>query len=53
MPNEDTGIEMPQTTIRINNTTRDRLVELGKKNESYDTIINRLIDSYEKYDKKQ
>lgn len=47
MPNEDTVIEMPQTTIRINTSTRDRLVELGKKNESYDTIINKLIDEHE------
>lgn len=47
MTNEDTVIDMPQTTIRINTTTRDRLVELGKKNESYDTIINKLIDEHE------
>ena len=48
MTNDDTVNEMPQTTIRINNSTRDRLVELGKKNESYDTIINKLIDFFEK-----
>jgi hypothetical protein len=47
MTNDDTIIEMPQTTIRINTSTRDRLVELGKKNESYDTIINKLIDFFE------
>jgi hypothetical protein len=51
MNNEATVIEMPQTTIRINNTTRDRLVDLGKKNESYDTIINKLIDSYQNMQK--
>ena len=37
---------MPLTTIKIQTTTRERLTELGKKSESYDTIINRLIDSY-------
>jgi len=39
---------MPQTSIKIQMSTRDRLVELGKKNESYDTIINKLIDFYQK-----
>ncbi len=39
--------QMPQTTIRIQTATRDRLVDLGKKNESYDTIINKLVDFYE------
>lgn len=50
MLTEDTAYEMPQTTIRINTATRDRLVGLGKKNESYDTIINKLIDFYEQRD---
>lgn len=39
---------MAQTTIRINKSTRDRLVEIGKKSESYDVIINRLLDEHEK-----
>ncbi len=47
MTNETTNNEMPLTSIKIQMTTRDRLVELGKKNESYDTIINKLIDFYE------
>jgi hypothetical protein len=47
MNTETTIIEMPQTSIKIQMSTRDRLVELGKKNESYDTIINKLIDSFE------
>jgi predicted CopG family antitoxin len=34
------------TTIRITDKTRDRLVEIGRKNESYDSCINRLIDEY-------
>ena len=47
MNTETTGIEMSQTTIKIQMSTRDRLVDLGKKNESYDTIINKLIDFFE------
>jgi hypothetical protein len=37
---------MSLTTIKIQTSTRERLADLGKKSESYDTIINRLIDSY-------
>jgi hypothetical protein len=37
---------MPLTTIKIQTETRDRLADLGKKSESYDTILNRLIDFY-------
>ncbi|MHB8123482.1 MAG: DUF7557 family protein [Desulfuromonadaceae bacterium] len=32
------------TCIQLKTETRDRLKELGKKGESYDTIINRIID---------
>jgi hypothetical protein len=38
---------MSLTSIKIQPGTRDRLVELGRKNESYDTIINKLVDFYE------
>jgi hypothetical protein len=43
-------VEAPimDTTIRITDKTRDRLVEVGKKNESYDSCINRLIDEYQR-----
>lgn len=34
------------TTIRIKRTTKRRLEELGKKNDTFDDIINKLIDSY-------
>lgn len=37
---------MPLTTIKIQTETRDKLADLGKKSESYDTILNRLIDFY-------
>ena len=35
------------TIIRIKKVTRDKLVKIGKKNESYDKIIQRLIGDYE------
>ena len=36
------------TTIRVSTDTRDKLVEIGKKNESYDSLILRLIEHYKK-----
>jgi len=39
------------TQIRITFGTRGRLVEIGKKNESYDACINRLIDENRKMGK--
>ena len=32
------------TVIQLRTVTRERLKELGKKGESYDTIINRILD---------
>lgn len=37
---------MPYTTIKIQMDTRDELTEMGKKSESYDTIIKRLIKGW-------
>ena len=34
------------TTVKLSKKTRDRLAELGKKNETYENIIVRLMDSY-------
>lgn len=34
------------TTIQLKKETRERLIEIGKKKETYDDIINRLIDFY-------
>lgn len=53
MNTETTENEMPQTSIKIQMSTRDRLVELGKKNESYDTIINKLINFYEEHNERK
>lgn len=36
------------TTIKIRKETRDRLAELGSKRETYDQIINRLMEFYKK-----
>jgi len=36
------------TTILIKKETRERLKKLGRKDESYDQIVNRLISFYEK-----
>jgi len=32
------------TTIQLEMKTRDRLMSIGKKGETYDDIINKLID---------
>lgn len=34
-----------KTTIEISKETREQLKELGKKGETYDSIIRRLIES--------
>lgn len=36
------------TTIRVHHSTRDRLREMGKKDESYEDIILRLLDGLNK-----
>lgn len=35
---------MSATTVKIKKKTRDRLKNLGKKDESYDLILNHLLD---------
>jgi len=46
------GNDMPSregvTTIQLEKKTRNRLMDLGKKGESYDQIINRLVDFWKK-----
>jgi hypothetical protein len=32
------------TTIKVRNTTRDRLAKLGRKDQTYDMIIVDLLD---------
>lgn len=43
---EDTT-NMPPTSIRVKTETRDRLNDVGKRGESYDDIINRILDELE------
>ncbi len=34
------------TTIQLKKATRERLLEVGMKKETYDDLINRLVDVY-------
>ncbi len=34
------------TTVKVTRKTRNKLAELGKKNETYEEIIQRLIEFY-------
>lgn len=36
---------MSKTTILIESTTRERLREIGRKSQTYDKLINDLIDT--------
>lgn len=40
--------ENPYTTLNVQKTTRDKLNELGKKGETYDSVILRLIHKAER-----
>lgn len=37
---------LAKTSIQIEEETRDKLKDIGKKGESYDTIINRLLKNH-------
>ena len=39
---------MDITTVRVLKKTLERLKSIGKKEETYDDIINRLIDNQKK-----
>jgi len=52
--NDNTRIEMPtaKATLKIETKTRDRLKELSRHMEdTFDSIISRLIDDYEKHER--
>jgi len=34
------------TTVKVTRKTREKLADLGKKNETYEDIIERLIEFY-------
>jgi len=35
------------TTIRVTNETKTRLKKHGKKDESYDELVSRILDDFE------
>lgn len=37
------------TTLQVSKTTRDRVASIGKKGETYDDILNALVDMWNKY----
>jgi len=37
-----------KTNIQISLKNRERLIKLGSKNDSYDDILDRVLDEYEK-----
>lgn len=39
------------TTVKVQKKTRDRLTKLGNKSETFDDIINRLVNFYVKNSK--
>jgi predicted CopG family antitoxin len=44
---------MSTTTISIDTNVRDRLKRCGTKDESYNSIIERLLNLYEEFDLEQ
>ena len=40
------------TTIQLKKNTRERLKEVGMKKETYDDLLNRLIDFYLRVDRR-
>lgn len=36
------------TTIKVRKVTRDRICKLGNMNDSFDEVLNKLVDNYEK-----
>jgi len=41
------------TSLKVKKTTRDRLGKLGNKTETYDDLLNRIMDFYEKNGKRR
>ena len=42
-----------KTTIQVNRKTKNRLNELGNKGDTYDSIIQKLIENYEDMEKNE
>lgn len=45
--------DMPKATLKIEASTRDRLKKLGNMEDTFDTVICRLIDEHEEHQKKR
>jgi len=43
----ETTIIKDKTTIPLKKTTRDRIKDFGKKGESWDDLVNRIMDKVE------
>lgn len=39
--------DMPKATLKIEATTRDRLKQLGSMDDTFDSVICRLLDEHE------
>ena len=44
-------LEGPLTTIKISVKTRERLLKCGKMEDTYDSVVNKLLDEYQKLNK--
>jgi hypothetical protein len=42
-------IKEAMTTISIKRSTKERLMEFGRKGETYDDILNRVMDGYKQW----
>jgi hypothetical protein len=45
-------LNMPKATLKIEVSTRERLKKLGCMDDTFDSVINMLLDHYEKTQKK-
>jgi hypothetical protein len=50
---QQTEDAMAATSLRVRPETRDRLNGIGVRNESYDDIINRVLDELETLKKRR
>jgi len=42
-----TEVDMPKATLKIESSTRDRLKKLGSMEDTFDTVICRLLDEHD------
>ena len=50
LPNQDITNMPPMTSLKVQMSTRDELAEIGKKTESFDAIILRLLAFYKEHE---